>query len=716
MTIKPKLVDIIIVNYNSTDCVLNCIASLEEELGDLSRNILVLDNASTDNVDRIIARFPNVFLFKNSVNKGFAAGVNQGLKASFSPYVVLLNPDSLVKKNFLRPILNYFEKEPDIGIIGPKILDVDGKVQGSARSFPTPLTAFFGRKSLFTRLFPNNPVTSSNVLTTQSDGVTPMTVDWVSGACMVINRNAIKDVGLLDERFFIYWEDADWCRRMWDAGWKIVYFPISSVVHYVGVSSDQLLIRSQFEFHKSVYLFFDKYNRPPFWLMKFIIMSGLFFRYCFVIVSSMVSLWVKKFRYDRIRPELPMALEPTRPIKVLRMIARLNIGGPAIHVHLLTQGLNKEKFDSTLVTGIISPQEGDMSYLIEKEMKTIVIPELQREISLKMDLKSIIKIYRTLIREKPDIVHTHTAKAGTSARLAAMAYNLTRGGSVRAVHTFHGHIFEGYFSKGKSIFFVLIERLLAKITDSIIAISKTQKEDLAERYFIAPAEKIKTIELGFDLNPFLNSSPQKGHFRQLMGIDKDTFLVGIIGRLVPIKNHRMFLLVAKKLIRMNLRPKIKFVIAGDGELRKDLERFCRQENLTNHVQFCGWIRDVSIVYADLDILALTSLNEGTPVSIIEAMASSVPVIATDVGGVRDLLGNPNNKIASNGFMVCERGILCRNKDISSFANGLSYITKNRMKGENMQVKHARAFVIQRFNKERLLNDIETLYFELMNPE
>lgn len=710
---EPKLIDVIIVNYNSTDCVLNCIASLKEELKDLPGNILVQDNASKDNVDRITDCFPEVFLFKNRINRGFASAVNQALEISFSSYVILLNPDSFVQKGFLKPILNYFEDNPDAAILGPKILDDDGKVQGSARSFPTPLTAFFGRKSLFTRLFPNNPITSSNVLTTQSDGVTPMTVDWVSGACMVIRRTAIEEVGLFDERFFIYWEDADWCRRMWGAGWKIVYFPRSSVIHYVGVSSDQLLIRSLFEFHKSVYLLFDKYNRPSFWLLKFLIMSGLFFRYCFVVVSSLASIWIRKYESGRIPLAQIHEVGPTKRIKVLRMIARLNIGGPAIHVHLLSKGLNTARFESTLVTGVISPQEGDMSYLFDQATKTIVIPELQREISFKMDIKSIVKIFRALIREKPDIVHTHTAKAGTSARLAALAYNLFRGRKVRAVHTFHGHIFEGYFSKGKSMFFVLIERVLAKITDSIVAISKTQKEDLSEKYHIAPAEKIKTIELGFDLNPFLNAAVKKGHFRKLKGIAHDTLLIGIIGRLVPIKNHKMFLLVAKKLLAMNLKVDIKFLIIGDGELRGELEIFCRQQGLSEYVEFCGWIRDVSIVYADLDILTLTSLNEGTPVSIIEAMAASVPVIATDVGGVRDLLGEPDSRSASNGFLLCERGILCRNRDVASFASGLSYIARHRIEGANMNVERACDFVKERFHQKRLLDDIESLYFELM---
>jgi GT2 family glycosyltransferase len=705
--------DIIIVNYNSTDCLIKCLGSIHAILGNMTATISVQDNASCDDVDRILKYFPKTCLTKNKTNLGFASAVNQALKKSTAPYVVLLNPDSFIVEGFFDSVLNYLKAHPEIGIIGPKILDSDGKVQGSARSFPTPLTAFFGRKSLFTRLFPNNPITTSNVLTTRSDGVTPMEVDWVSGACMVVNKKAIEQVGLLDERFFIYWEDADWCRRMWDTGWKIVYFPRSCVVHYVGVSSDQLLIRSQYEFHKSVYMLFEKYNRPSSWVTKAFIAFGLFFRLCFVVLSSGVTLWIRR---HKVKPEflLTTGEAPIKQIKVLRMIARLNIGGPAIHVSLLSKGLNKEKFDSTLVTGIISPQEGDMSYLLESQgIRTIVIPELQREISFKMDLKTIAKIFRSLIKENPDIVHTHTAKAGTSARLAALAYNAIKGKKLRVVHTFHGHIFEGYFSKAKSMFFVWIERLLGRMSDAIVAISPTQKKDLAEKYRIAPADKIKTIELGFDLEPFLKSAGLKGRFRKSRGIGNEAIVIGIIGRLVPIKNHDMFLKAAKRVIEQRPERYIKFVIVGDGELRQELESKCKNYGLTDHVEFCGWVRDVAMVYADLDILALTSINEGTPVSIIEAMASSVPVIATDVGGVRDLLGIPYHLVDSTGFMPCERGILCRNKDFAGFAKGLSHLIDLKSKDGEDQVIRARAFVCERFDQDRLLQDVEALYDEVM---
>ena len=317
---------------------------------------------------------------------------------------------------------------------------------------------------------------------------------------------------------------------------------------------------------------------------------------------------------------------------------------------------------------------------------------------------------------KPDILHTHTAKAGTSARIAVSAYNLFCAKHVRVVHTFHGHIFKGYFSHAKSLMFVWIERLFAMVTDVIIAISETQKRELAYKYRIAPHDKIKIIELGFELLPFLSCNLLKGQFRRKFGIDDDTLLIGIIGRLAPIKNHMMFLNAAKLFIEDNPDIRVKFLVVGDGELRHDLEAYCYKQGLSDHVLFCGWIRDVPSVYSDLDILALTSINEGTPVSIIEAMASSVPVIATDAGGVLDLLGTPDNVSQSNGFTVCERGILCWNDDVFGFSKGLEYLIENGISETKERIKRARVFVEQRYSQEQLLNNMEETYLKLMENE
>jgi glycosyltransferase involved in cell wall biosynthesis len=500
---------------------------------------------------------------------------------------------------------------------------------------------------------------------------------------------------------------------MTDAGWKVMYYPKASVYHYVGGSSEKSVFRSVIEFHKSVYRLFEKYLDSSLSFFKPMVFGGLAVRILLVLLTHLIERGIKtKVQSAKCKVQSVKSGK----IKILRVISRLNIGGPAIHVCLLTNGLNPDKFESKLVTGKISPQEGDMGYLFDTfDNKPILIPDLQREINLFTDIRAFFHIFKLLFREEPDIVDTHTAKAGTSARMAVIIYNRLFHRHIRLIHTFHGHVFEGYFSRISSLLFVYIERFLARSTDVIIVISTSQQKELSEKYHIAPISKIRTVQLGFDLHPFiLCKSSFRGKFRQSLGIDEDTLLIGIIGRLVPIKNHRMFFMAAKKLLEKLTMP-VKFIVVGDGELRSESESFCRDSGLENHVVFCGWIKNVPYVYADLDILALTSLNEGTPVSIIESMAASVPVIATDVGGVGDLLGNPSGGFQTRpyAFQVCDRGILCRRNDADSFAEGLYYLATEDTGLQAARVCRAREFAEEHFHYQRLFKDMESLYLNVM---
>ncbi len=284
------MLDIIIVNYNSTDHLLVCLRSIYKSLEGSYAEIFVQDNASKDNVDCVIDRFPEVNLTKNKSNLGFAKAVNQALKQGVAPYVLLVNPDSQVRPGALKAMLSFMKARLDIAILGPKILNSDGSVQGSARSFPTFLTGLFGRTSLLTRFFPNNRFSIANIRTTLSDGISPIEVDWVSGACMMIRRSAINAVGNLDESFFMYWEDADWCRRMTLRGWKVIYYPKASITHHIGVSSNQLIWRTIWEFHKSSYLLFSKYTHSKFVLLKPFAIGGLGFRYLLIIALKLMSI------------------------------------------------------------------------------------------------------------------------------------------------------------------------------------------------------------------------------------------------------------------------------------------------------------------------------------------------------------------------------------------------------------------------------------------
>lgn len=395
-----------------------------------------------------------------------------------------------------------------------------------------------------------------------------------------------------------------------------------------------------------------------------------------------------------------------KKIKILRIIARLNIGGPAIHTVLLTEGLNKDKFDSLLVYGSIGRCEGNMYYYASgKNIKTYYIPELRRKINPIYDLIAFIKIYNLIRTEKPQIIHTHTAKAGMLGRLAGIVYNcLEPKRKAKILHTFHGHIFEGYFNKFKTKTFILIERFLIFFTIKIITVSESVKKELIDLN-ICLGEKIEVIPLGLELEKFFNLP-----FR-----DNTVLNIGIIGRLVPIKNHRLFLEAAAKVIADSSKMQLRFKIIGDGELKQELEEFARKLNISNYVDFLGWQSNLAKIYSDLDIVALTSRNEGTPVSLIEAMASGRVVVATDVGGVKDLLGeeSPESLHLGQSFKVLERGIIVKSCDSNSFSSALSYILHDNRLRENIAFR-ARAFVRERFTKERLIRDIEILYDRILN--
>lgn len=393
-----------------------------------------------------------------------------------------------------------------------------------------------------------------------------------------------------------------------------------------------------------------------------------------------------------------------KKIKILRIIARLNIGGPAIHAILLTDGLDKSRFDTLLISGSVGKDEAEMLYYaLQKNVNPHYILELKRELNFLNDILAFKKIYKLIKTEQPDIIHTHTAKAGALGRLAGIIYNaLHFNKRIKLVHTFHGHIFNGYFNRFKTLLFILIERFLAGLTSKIITVSDSIKDELIS-LGITKEDKIKVIPLGFELEKFLAIPPRKN----------DILHVGIVGRLVSIKNHRLFLKAAAGVIMENPQIKLKFMIIGDGELRKELEEYSTLLGISSKVDFLGWQEDLPKVYSDLDIVALTSINEGTPVSLIEAMASGKPVVATDAGGVRDLLGNqididtkPHKK-----FKILERGLLVDSQDDIGFAFALTYLIKHNELRKILGTR-GREFVKNRFSKNRLIIDIEALYDSL----
>lgn len=271
-------IDIIIVNYNSTDYALKSIESIYESLNGLSANIIVADNASTDSPERLKKEFPKIKLMLNGKNLGFSKAVNKAFKISLANFVLLINPDTIIQNNFFKNLLEFIEKKKTTGIVGPMVYDEDGKIQGSARRFPTILTSIFGRKSPLTRIFPNNPITKREFICFSCSKKEHLEVDWVSGACMAINRSAFESVGGFDEKFFLYWEDTDLCKRIGDQGWNIIYYPEIHVVHSVGKSSSQKPFFSTYHFHKSCFYLLKKHAHWPLRLIVPIGFLGLAIR------------------------------------------------------------------------------------------------------------------------------------------------------------------------------------------------------------------------------------------------------------------------------------------------------------------------------------------------------------------------------------------------------------------------------------------------------
>lgn len=411
-------------------------------------------------------------------------------------------------------------------------------------------------------------------------------------------------------------------------------------------------------------------------------------------------------------------------MKIVRVIARLNVGGPAKHVVWLTQGLPRPQFDSILVAGTVPPGEEDMGYFAtELGVAPIFVREMSREVSPK-DVLTVWKLYRLFRRERPDIIHTHTAKAGTTGRAAGLLYRWLTAGALlgrpracRFVHTYHGHIFHSYYGPLKTRLFLAIEKLLARIaTDRIVVISEQQRREINETFKVGRADQFRVVPLGIETSAFAEFDARRNVFRQELGAGENEILIGIVGRLTEIKNHELFLEAAalfKKGLASQLgNRKVRFVIVGDGHLRQSLEQQTSALGLANDVVFAGNRRDPENFYPALDIVALTSRNEGTPLTLIEAMANARPVISTSVGGVIDLLGEPASESAGGPWVVCDRGVRVMPADAEAFAGGLAHLVEHEPLRRAIGQRGLQ-FVTANYSKERLLNDIAQLYSELV---
>jgi len=417
-------------------------------------------------------------------------------------------------------------------------------------------------------------------------------------------------------------------------------------------------------------------------------------------------------------------MSDVHPTKVIRIIARLNVGGPARHVIWLTSGLREAGYDTLLVAGRVPEGEEDMGYFAaEVGVMPRYIREMSREISWK-DAVTVWKLFRLFLLERPDIVHTHTAKAGTVGRTAGFLYRWLTPGTLigrprqcKFVHTYHGHVFHSYYGPGRTRVFLAIERLLARlVTDRLIVISKQQRLEIGEKFRVGRAEQFRIVPLGLDLGIFSEHATRRAKFRQELCIPDHSILIGIVGRLTEIKNHQMFLNVVARLKKIDpacrRQGEVRFIIIGDGGLRADLELQTQMMGLDKDVIFVGSRKDPEYFYPALDVVALTSRNEGTPLTLIEAMANARPVVATSVGGVVDLLGDV---VEDGPYKVCRRGISVPAGDEAAFVAALSRIIRDRSLRQELG-ERGLEFVEVNYSKERLFEDIKDLYGELSHKE
>lgn len=387
--------------------------------------------------------------------------------------------------------------------------------------------------------------------------------------------------------------------------------------------------------------------------------------------------------------------------KILRIINRFNLGGPTYNAAYLTKYLEPD-YETLLIGGQHDESEKSSMHILDNlGLKPIIIPEMQRSLNPYKDLIAFKKIQNIIKEFKPDIVHTHAAKAGALGRRAA--YKM---GVKQIYHTFHGHIFHSYFGSFKTRIFKEIEKDLAKKSTKIIAISEIQKRELSKIHKICPEKKIEVIPLGFDLEKFnVDKDSKRKEFRKKWNLKENEIAIGIIGRLVPIKNHTFFIDSIQEVLKKNEFP-VRAFIVGDGEEKQNIVNYIKNKNLDFSLdyspatfQLTSWIKEIDRVNSGMDIICLTSLNEGTPVSLIEAQASGKPIVSTKTGGIENIV--LENKTA----------LLSEKNDLHNFSKNLLSLVNDSNKRKLFS-----KFGLEKskdFHYDQLVNNIKNLYENIL---
>jgi glycosyltransferase involved in cell wall biosynthesis len=384
-------------------------------------------------------------------------------------------------------------------------------------------------------------------------------------------------------------------------------------------------------------------------------------------------------------------------VKVLRVIARLNVGGPALHVAYLTAGLADRGYDTVLVAGTVARGEESMAFVAKQRgLRIETLDQLHRDVAPLRDVRAILRLAQLIRRERPTILHTHTAKAGAVGRIAALLAGNARPPVI--VHTFHGHVLSGYFSAPASVGFRVLERWLGRMTTALIAVSPEVRDDLV-RLRVAPAAKFRIVRLGIELDERVAADlDERRDTRALLGISPDAFVVGWVGRMTAVKRIRDVLEAFRGLLDRDVEAYL--VLVGDGPDRKQAERSAHELGIATRCLFLGYQDDVAALYSAIDVLLLPSANEGTPVSVIEALAAERPAVATRVGGVPDIVRD-----GVDGYLVAPG-------DTEALAERLALLARDPLKRARMGAE-GRARVLERYTVARLVDDTDRLYTSLL---
>ena len=635
--------------------------------------IVIVDNGAPDGDP--LPELPGVRIVRPQTNLGYGSGCNRGAEVAVGEELLILNADVELKPEAAAALAERLHSDDRIAVVGPRIFS-HGEVQLSARAFPSLRTGLLGRRSLLTRLLVHARRYPAEFKRVQGSGGP---VDWVSGACMLVRRRAFDEVGGFDEGYWMYWEDADLCRRLMDAGWRVHFDSAAIAEHATGASG--VSPRTIRAFHESAARFAARHIARTKLEQKLI--------EAVLGARTLAMLWMFK--------RAPVVADETAPTRVLQVIARLNVGGAAIQTIMLTRLLADHGYQTVLVRGREGPREGSMDSFAEKlDVEPVDLPTLRRRIGID-DLAALLFLVRQIRDWQPQILHTHASKAGALGRIAALLAGRRRPPVI--VHTFHGHVLTGYFPPVVSAAFTLIERVLARYTTCLIAVSAEVRDDLL-RLGVAPPERIIVLPLGFDFSRFDVSPEERGSrreaFRRALGIPVEAPLVTLVGRLEPIKRVDRFLRVAD---RMDNSPDARFLVVGDGTLRENLQASPEAARLADRLVWAGLRDDMPDVYFASDVLTVTSDNEGTNVSAIEAQAAGVPVVSTRVGGMPTVVRDGT-------------GLLVDPEDEEGFARALERLLKDNGLKRDLGERGAER-VRSRFSLAGLVEKTDSLYRVLM---